>query len=127
MRYSCLQAQPIPIPINMENPARKYLLESALTLGDDTRIAKKAYLDSREVAPLLRAIARVAEDAVEEAEVVEASIVDRSVQTGEGLLLQTVLIVRPPARTDVLNKLDPLNVIPICLLAKHSPFLRLDK
>ena len=91
----------------MENPARKDLLEGALTLGDDTRIAKKAYLDSREVAPLLRAVARVAEDAVEEAEVVEASIVDRSVQTGEGLLLQTVLIVRPPARTDVLNKLDP--------------------
>ena len=80
------------------------MLEGALTLGDDTRIAKKAYLDSREVAPLLRAVTRVAEDAVEEAEVVEASIVDQSVQTGEGLLLQTVLIVRPPARTDVLNK-----------------------
>ena len=46
--------------------------------------------------------------AVEEAEVVEASMVDRSVQTGEGLLLQTVLIVRPPARTDVLNKFGPL-------------------
>ena len=41
----------------MENPARKDLLEGALTLGDDTRIAKKAYLDSREVAPLLRDVA----------------------------------------------------------------------
>ena len=72
------------------DPACKDFLEGTFTLGDNTRIAKKAYLDSREVAPLLRAVARVAEDAVEEAEVVEASIVDRSVQTGEGLLLQTV-------------------------------------
>ena len=43
----------------MEHPARKDFLEGTFTLGDNTRIAKKAYLDSREVAPLLRAVARV--------------------------------------------------------------------
>ena len=56
----------------MEHPARKDFLEGTFTLGDDTRIAKKAYLDSREVAPLLRAVARVTEDAAG-AEVDEAS------------------------------------------------------
>ena len=42
-------------------------------LRDVTKKAKEAYLDSKEVAPLLRAVARVTEDAVEEAEVAEAS------------------------------------------------------
>ena len=42
----------------MEHPARKDFLEGTFTLGDDTRITKKANLDSREVAPL-RAVARV--------------------------------------------------------------------
>ena len=44
-------------------------------------------------APLLRDVARIPKEVVEEAEVVEASIVDRSFQTGEVLLLQTVSIV----------------------------------
>ena len=39
-------------------------------LGDDTRIAKKAHLDSREVAPLLRVVSRV--DVLLEAEYAEA-------------------------------------------------------
>ena len=47
----------------MEHPACKDFLEGTFTLGDNTRIAKKAYLDSREVSPLMRDVARVAEDA----------------------------------------------------------------
>ena len=93
----------------MEDPVRKDLLEGALTAGDDTRIAKKAYLDSREVAPLLRAVARVAEDAVG-AEVAEAPAVEVVVEEAAGFARKPAsrLDCQSACQDRCLNKFGPL-------------------
>ena len=104
------------------------MLEGALTLRDDTRIAKKAYLDSREVAPLLRAVARVAEDAVG-AEAAEAPTVEVAIEEAAGFAWKPAnrLDCQSAYQDQSLNKLDPYNSIPICLLANVSPTPGLDK
>ena len=52
-----------------------------LTLGDITKDSQKAHLGLHSEVPLLRDVARVPKEVVEEAEVEEASPVDRSRST----------------------------------------------
>ena len=52
-----------------------------LTLGDVTKDGQKAHLDLHSEVPLLRDVARVPKEVVGEAEVAEASPVDRSRST----------------------------------------------